>query len=245
MQKLSSSLTIEFIRDFLFTNLTFKGFLTSTTLVPFVWSICSYPQVSIRATWNLQLIDDFSTSLVGAICGKWVISYIAIQGLRVVWSWHDWWPLKTKRLGTRPTYWKGRCKPSPQRLNGSLNGTTSWNDSWSSRIIRSQTIKMTNRAGMNVTTIVPRWMITKNGTNKRSAMPLVDETNKIPVAPLSWNSAHYAWCKRCKRWRRIWMMMSALKGQVSTSLDELVHRIDSPFTTPITSFPFPAKFRMP
>ena len=41
------------------------------------------------------------------------------------------------------------------------------------------------------------------------------------------------------------MIMIAMKGQVSTNLDELVHRTDSPFTTPITSFPFPAKFRMP
>ena len=28
-------------------------------------------------------------------------------------------------------------------------------------------------------------------------------------------------------------------------MDELVHRTDSPFTTPVTSFPLPAKFRMP
>ena len=41
------------------------------------------------------------------------------------------------------------------------------------------------------------------------------------------------------------MMMNALKGWVSTSLDELVHRTDSPFTTLVTSFPLPAKFRIP
>ena len=41
------------------------------------------------------------------------------------------------------------------------------------------------------------------------------------------------------------MMISVLKGRVSTSLDELVHRTDSPFTAPVTSFPFPTKFRMP
>ena len=40
------------------------------------------------------------------------------------------------------------------------------------------------------------------------------------------------------------MMISALKGWVSTSLDELVHRTDSPFTALITSFPLLAKFRM-
>jgi len=40
-------------------------------------------------------------------------------------------------------------------------------------------------------------------------------------------------------------VMSALKGRVSNELDELVHQIDSPFTTPVTSFPLPAKFYMP
>ena len=39
-------------------------------------------------------------------------------------------------------------------------------------------------------------------------------------------------------------MMNALRGQVSSDLDELVHWTDSPFTTSVTSFPFPPKFRM-
>ena len=41
------------------------------------------------------------------------------------------------------------------------------------------------------------------------------------------------------------MMMNAQKGRVSTSSKELVHRTDSPFIAPVTSFPLPAKFRMP
>ena len=41
------------------------------------------------------------------------------------------------------------------------------------------------------------------------------------------------------------MMMNALRGQVSTNLDELVQWTDSPFTTQVTSFPLLAKFRMP
>ena len=41
------------------------------------------------------------------------------------------------------------------------------------------------------------------------------------------------------------MMMNAMRGRVATNLDELVHQIDSPFTAEVTSFPFPAKFRMP
>ena len=39
-------------------------------------------------------------------------------------------------------------------------------------------------------------------------------------------------------------MMNALKGRVSSDLDEFVHRMDSPFTASITSFPLPPKFRM-
>ena len=39
------------------------------------------------------------------------------------------------------------------------------------------------------------------------------------------------------------MMMNALKGRMCTSSDKLVHRTDSPFTTSITSFPLPTKFK--
>ncbi|XP_075674741.1 uncharacterized protein LOC142643912 [Castanea sativa] len=41
------------------------------------------------------------------------------------------------------------------------------------------------------------------------------------------------------------LMMNALRGQVSSDLDELVHWTDSPFTASVTSFPLPSKFRMP
>ena len=44
---------------------------------------------------------------------------------------------------------------------------------------------------------------------------------------------------------RMDFMMNALRGRVSSDLDKLVHQTDLPFTTPITSFPFPPKFRMP
>ncbi|XP_075654709.1 uncharacterized protein LOC142624859 [Castanea sativa] len=40
------------------------------------------------------------------------------------------------------------------------------------------------------------------------------------------------------------LMMDAFRGQVSSDLDELVYRMDSPLTTPVTSFPFPPKFSM-
>ena len=43
---------------------------------------------------------------------------------------------------------------------------------------------------------------------------------------------------------RMDFMINALKGQVSTDLDDLVHRIDSPFTAFVISFPLPPKFRM-
>lgn len=40
-------------------------------------------------------------------------------------------------------------------------------------------------------------------------------------------------------------MMNALRGRVSSDLDDLVHRMDSPFTTSINSCPLPPKFCMP
>ena len=41
------------------------------------------------------------------------------------------------------------------------------------------------------------------------------------------------------------IMMNALRGRVSSDLDDLVNRTDSPFTTSVNSFPLPHKFRMP
>ena len=41
------------------------------------------------------------------------------------------------------------------------------------------------------------------------------------------------------------VMMNALKGRVSSNLDDLVNRTDSPFTAVVNSFPLPHKFRMP
>ena len=43
---------------------------------------------------------------------------------------------------------------------------------------------------------------------------------------------------------RMEFMMNAFRGWVSNDLDDLVHRIDSPFTVFVTSFPLPPKFRM-
>ena len=43
---------------------------------------------------------------------------------------------------------------------------------------------------------------------------------------------------------QMYFMMNALRGWVSNDLDDLVHRIDSPFTASITSFSLPLKFRM-
>ena len=41
------------------------------------------------------------------------------------------------------------------------------------------------------------------------------------------------------------VMMNAFKGRVSSDLDNLVNRTDSPFTAAVNSFPLPHKFRMP
>ena len=41
---------------------------------------------------------------------------------------------------------------------------------------------------------------------------------------------------------QIKVMMNALKGRVSSDLDDLVNKTDSPFTIPINSCPLPQKF---
>ena len=43
---------------------------------------------------------------------------------------------------------------------------------------------------------------------------------------------------------RMDFMMNALRGRVSSDLDDLVHQTDSPFTASITSFLLPPKFCM-
>ena len=43
---------------------------------------------------------------------------------------------------------------------------------------------------------------------------------------------------------RIDLMMNALKGGVSSNLDDLVHRTESPFTISLNSFPLSQKFPM-
>ena len=42
---------------------------------------------------------------------------------------------------------------------------------------------------------------------------------------------------------RMDFMMNALRGRVSSDLDDLVHQTDLSFTAFVTSFPFPPKFR--
>ena len=39
------------------------------------------------------------------------------------------------------------------------------------------------------------------------------------------------------------VMMNALEGRVSSDLDDLVNRTDSPFTATVNSFPLPHKFQ--
>ena len=41
------------------------------------------------------------------------------------------------------------------------------------------------------------------------------------------------------------VMMNALKGRVSSDLDDFVNRTDSSFIAPVNSFPLPSKFCMP
>ena len=43
---------------------------------------------------------------------------------------------------------------------------------------------------------------------------------------------------------RMDFMMNALRGRVSSDLDELVYRTDSPITASVTTFPHSTKFHM-
>ena len=44
---------------------------------------------------------------------------------------------------------------------------------------------------------------------------------------------------------RMDFIMNALKGQVSSDLDDFVHRTDSSVTASVTLFPLPLKFQIP
>ena len=44
---------------------------------------------------------------------------------------------------------------------------------------------------------------------------------------------------------RMDLMMNTFRGRVSSDLDELVQRMNLPFTAQVTSNPLPPKFRMP
>ena len=44
---------------------------------------------------------------------------------------------------------------------------------------------------------------------------------------------------------RMDFMMNALRGRVSSDLDDLVHQTNSPFIAFVSLFPLPLKFRMP
>ena len=84
-------------------------------------------------------------------------------------------------------------------------------------MIGSQTIRMKNGKGTNVTMTIPQRMITKRRTTKWKAVSSVDGTNKIPIVPLSWKSAHcvlHIMQEMQMMKEKIDMMMNALKGGV-------------------------------
>ena len=87
----------------------------------------------------------------------------------------------------------------------------------------------------------------KEGTMRgwKVATPQADQSDKTRAihSPQIW--FHSIWSRRCKWWRTYVFMMNVLRRQVSSNLDDLVHRTDSPFTTSVTSFPLPSKFCMP
>ena len=81
---------------------------------------------------------------------------------------------------------------------------------------------------------------------KKRAISLVDGTSKDTNYPseLEVGALHMAQEMQMMM-EKMDMMISTLEGRVSTSLDKLVHRINSLFTALVISFPFSAKFKMP
>ena len=74
-----------------------------------------------------------------------------------------------------------------------------------------------------------------SGTERRnSSMPSL--TNATPPPILAEMQAMK---------KQMEVMMNALKGRVSSDLDDLVNRTGSSFTAPVNSCPLPSKFRMP
>ena len=63
---------------------------------------------------------------------------------------------------------------------------------------KSRTIRMTDKTGMNVTTIIPQQMIIKKGMTKKKAMLSTGEINRIP----SWKSTHCTWHRKCNDERK-------------------------------------------
>ena len=56
----------------------------------------------------------------------------------------------------------------------------------------------------------------------------------------------HTWREKCTKWRKPWKRWRTSWGeQTMWMISNLIHRTDSPFTTSITSYPLPSKFKMP
>ena len=77
-------------------------------------------------------------------------------------------------------------------------------------------------------------------------MPLANKSDRTPAVHLSQTQHHRTWFVEMQMMKEMMdFMIIGLKGRVLNDLDKLAHQIDSPFTVPVTTFPLPAKFRMP
>ena len=92
------------------------------------------------------------------------------------------------------------------------------------------------------------------GDNSEQGGPERPEGSNEPSKPERWNLSMPSlmdtfpppiFAKMQAMKEQMEVMMNALKGRVSSDLDDLVNRTDSPFTIPVNSCPLPQKFRMP
>ena len=139
-------------------------------------------------------------------------------------------------MSRNPLPWRDRSKPSQQRWNTFPNKTKSQKSSYGRRT--QPGIQEEDQEG---TSAKRRDQEGPEGNNAPSRLERQDMSRPSTVDT---TPPHIVTEMQMMR-ERMDFMMNALKGKVSSDLDDLVHRTDSPFTMSINSFPLPPKFRMP
>ena len=104
---------------------------------------------------------------------------------------------------------------------------------------------MTNKTGTNVTTIILSTNDYQERDDKEESNAVSKRHQQDTSRPFELEFDVLCLVQKMQTMKeKMDMMISALRGQVSTNFDELVQQTDSPFTAHMTSFPLRAKFQM-